>query len=41
MRLTDILLLALLGFAILGIADPAAASDALGNLFDHLRAILP
>lgn len=41
MRLTDLILLALLGFALFGVVDPAAASDLLGHLVDHLRALLP
>jgi hypothetical protein len=41
MRLTDYILLALLGLALYGAIDPAAASDLLGHLVDHLRAALP
>lgn len=41
MRTTDILLLALLGLALYGAVDPAAATDMVVRLFDHLRAMLP
>jgi hypothetical protein len=40
MRLTDIILLALLGLAIIGAHDPAAASDLLDHIGAHLRALI-
>lgn len=41
MRLTDLILLALLGLALYGAVDPVAASDLIVHLVDHLRAALP
>jgi hypothetical protein len=41
MRLTDLILLALLGLALYGAIDPAAATDLISHLLDRLRAALP
>lgn len=41
MRLTDFILLALLGLAIFGVLDPAGAADLLANIASQVRAFLP
>lgn len=41
MRLTDIILLALLGLCLFGAVDPAAAAHFLDHLAAQLRAMLP
>lgn len=40
MRLTDLILYALLGFVIFGATDPAGAANLLGHWNDQLRALL-